>query len=80
MISDSNHEVKLGLSDGYTANKGQSEARVVPYHKIDISLDNVRTGNSIMFFMLRSCIQLESCGTCVEGYWLLIVLFYIMSQ
>lgn len=67
MISDSNHEVKLGLSDGYTANKGQSDARVVPYHKIDISLDNVRTGNSIMFFMLKNCIQLDSCGACVEG-------------
>ncbi len=30
------------------------EYKIVQYHSVNVSLENVKTGNSIMFFMLKS--------------------------
>ena len=37
------------------------------YHRINVSLETVRNGNSVMFFMLKNCIQLDSCSACLTG-------------
>ncbi len=57
-ISNINHTVKIGLSDAYIYYKilstSKIEYTIVQYHVVNVLMDNVKTGNSIMFFMLKS--------------------------
>lgn len=70
-ISNINHTVKIGLSDAYIYYKilstSKIEYTIVQYHVVNVLLENIKTGNSIMFFMLKNCLQLKSCEACLKG-------------
>ncbi|CAF0899240.1 unnamed protein product [Brachionus calyciflorus] len=70
-ISNFNHTVKIGLSDAYIyyrlISKSKIEYTIVQYHVVSVSMDNIKTGNSIILFMLPNCIQFKTCDTCVNG-------------
>ena len=70
-ISSINHTVKIGLSDAYIFYKilstSKIEYTIVQYHVVNVLIENIKTGNSIMFFMLKNCLQLETCGDCLKG-------------
>ena len=70
-ISSINHTVKIGLSDAYIFYKilstSKIEYTIVQYHVVNVLIENIKTGNSIMFFMLKNCLQLTSCGDCLKG-------------
>lgn len=70
-ISTVNHTVKVGLSDAYVFYKilstSKIEYTIVQYHMAIVSMDHIRTGNSVMFFMLKNCLQMKTCDKCVSG-------------
>ena len=70
-ISSINHTVKIGLSDAYIFYKilstSKIEYTIVQYHVVNVLVENIKTGNSIMFFMLKNCLQLETCSECLQG-------------
>ncbi|RNA41160.1 plexin domain-containing 2 [Brachionus plicatilis] len=43
------------------------EYTIVQYHVVNIPLENVKTGNSILLFMLPNCLQLKTCDTCINS-------------
>lgn len=70
-ISNSNHTVKIGISDAYIFYKllstSKIEYTIVQYHVINILPENVKTGNSVIFYMLKNCLQQKTCEECVKG-------------
>jgi len=70
-ISNFNHNLKVGLSDAYIyytiLSNNKFEYTIFQYHTVNVSIEDVKTGNSVLLFMLENCLQLNTCDKCVKG-------------
>uniref|UniRef100_A0A8R1DZU9 PSI domain-containing protein n=1 Tax=Caenorhabditis japonica TaxID=281687 RepID=A0A8R1DZU9_CAEJA len=71
-ISDSNHPVKLGISDAYmfkhpTHLSTQPKRVIYEYHRIELTAEKISSNTVVILKAQPTCIALETCDSCTNA-------------
>ncbi|XP_075068034.1 plexin domain-containing protein 2 [Mixophyes fleayi] len=72
-ISSTNHPVKVGLSDAFVVvHKIQQipnvrRRTIFEYHRVELEMSRVTNFSAVEMLPLPTCLQFNSCGTCVRS-------------
>lgn len=70
-IQDSNHPVRVGLSDAFVIYVRHSERPIIYriffiYSQVNITKDSIVSGSAVVFHPLPSCVSANSCPDCMR--------------